>query len=288
MTTADSDGSGSGPSPLPTPTGWRSSTPRRRLTPSAGWTAAANRVANGAAGLGPERGDAHRRRVAQRGRLPRAVPGRHADRPVHHADQLPPHRPRDRLHRATTARPRRSWSRERFAAAGRGGGGGGGPRRSRHGSPWARSTASAPTTSWRPASPRPVRTGGTAGQTMLYTSGTTGRPKGVRRPLPEADPNDRRSGRSMLASLFEVEPGDGVHLVGRAALPRRPAGLRHRRAAPGPGHGAHGHVDPRAHARADRAAPGHHQPHGADHVPPSARAPDEDERSGTTRRRCAP
>jgi len=52
-----------------------------------------------------------------------------------------------------------------------------------------------------------------AGQTMLYTSGTTGRPKGVRRPLPESSPDEAAAVGSMLGMLFDVEPGDGVHLV---------------------------------------------------------------------------
>jgi long-chain acyl-CoA synthetase len=52
-----------------------------------------------------------------------------------------------------------------------------------------------------------------AGQTMLYTSGTTGRPKGVRRPLPDADPDTAAALSSLLASLFEVQPGEGVHLA---------------------------------------------------------------------------
>lgn len=52
-----------------------------------------------------------------------------------------------------------------------------------------------------------------AGSVMVYTSGTTGRPKGVRRPLPPMDP-DTIGG--MLASFqlqFGVQPGEGVHLV---------------------------------------------------------------------------
>ena len=44
-----------------------------------------------------------------------------------------------------------------------------------------------------PAGPQPPRS---PGLQMMYTSGTTGRPKGVRRPLPEGDPDDhRRHGR---------------------------------------------------------------------------------------------
>jgi long-chain acyl-CoA synthetase len=51
------------------------------------------------------------------------------------------------------------------------------------------------------------------GTSMLYTSGTTGRPKGVRRPLPEGDPNDAAAGGSMLSMLFDIVPGPGAHLV---------------------------------------------------------------------------
>lgn len=53
----------------------------------------------------------------------------------------------------------------------------------------------------------------TAGTTMLYTSGTTGRPKGVRRPLPGIDPNDAGAASSMLSMLFDIVPGPGAHLV---------------------------------------------------------------------------
>jgi len=62
----------------------------------------------------------------------------------------------------------------------------------------------------QPATPPPDRSPGT---TMLYTSGTTGRPKGVRRALPEGDPNDAAAGGSMLAMLFDIVPGPGAHLV---------------------------------------------------------------------------
>jgi long-chain acyl-CoA synthetase len=51
-----------------------------------------------------------------------------------------------------------------------------------------------------------------AGQTMLYTSGTTGRPKGVRRALPNADPDTAASLASLLATLFGITPGPGAHL----------------------------------------------------------------------------
>jgi long-chain acyl-CoA synthetase len=56
----------------------------------------------------------------------------------------------------------------------------------------------------------------THGAPMMYTSGTSGRPKGVRRPLTGADPDD--AGAMMAAwffGLFDLGPFDGhVHLCG--------------------------------------------------------------------------
>jgi len=51
------------------------------------------------------------------------------------------------------------------------------------------------------------------GQEMLYTSGTTGLPKGVRRPLPEGDPSRLAHESTVFARAFRLEPFDGVHLV---------------------------------------------------------------------------
>lgn len=65
-------------------------------------------------------------------------------------------------------------------------------------------------TGGQPATPPPDRSPGTA---MLYTSGTTGRPKGVRRPLPDGDPNDVAAASSLLSMLFDITPGPGAHLV---------------------------------------------------------------------------
>jgi len=64
----------------------------------------------------------------------------------------------------------------------------------------------------QPATPPSDRT---AGQVMNYTSGTTGRPKGVRRGLTGLDPDEFASLFGMLLFLFGVQPNDGnVHLVG--------------------------------------------------------------------------
>ncbi|MEW6776019.1 MAG: acyl-CoA synthetase [Bdellovibrionota bacterium] len=51
-----------------------------------------------------------------------------------------------------------------------------------------------------------------AGQNMNYTSGTTGRPKGVRRPIVPVSPEQAAQLGTMLGSLFEIKPGLGVHL----------------------------------------------------------------------------
>jgi long-chain acyl-CoA synthetase len=54
-----------------------------------------------------------------------------------------------------------------------------------------------------------------AGASMTYTSGTTGKPKGVRRPLPPAPPEPVASNQAMFLMLFGIMPGSpGVHFVG--------------------------------------------------------------------------
>ncbi len=54
-----------------------------------------------------------------------------------------------------------------------------------------------------------------AGMAMHYTSGTTGRPKGVKRGLVDIDPDDLAALMSGFQGLFGVEPGgDGVHICG--------------------------------------------------------------------------
>jgi long-chain acyl-CoA synthetase len=54
----------------------------------------------------------------------------------------------------------------------------------------------------------------TAGATMHYTSGTTGRPKGVRRPLPGIDPDDAAELMTFLLTFFGFTAGPpNAHLV---------------------------------------------------------------------------
>jgi long-chain acyl-CoA synthetase len=56
--------------------------------------------------------------------------------------------------------------------------------------------------------------GRVAGTTMHYTSGTTGRPKGVRRELSGLDPDEAAELSSLLPQLFGITPGPpNVHLV---------------------------------------------------------------------------
>lgn len=56
-------------------------------------------------------------------------------------------------------------------------------------------------------------TGFPAGQVMQYTSGTTGRPKGVRRPVETRNADELVGAMSWLLRNFGMEPGKGVHLV---------------------------------------------------------------------------
>src|SRR3954463_5584571 len=54
-----------------------------------------------------------------------------------------------------------------------------------------------------------------AGGPMHYTSGTTGKPKGVKRALPDIDPDELAGLYSMFLMLFGVQPEDGnVHITG--------------------------------------------------------------------------
>ena len=57
-----------------------------------------------------------------------------------------------------------------------------------------------------------------AGSFMFYTSGTTGRPKGVRRDLPDGHPDDLAKMSGMLFLLFGVLPHDGHVEITQAPL----------------------------------------------------------------------
>ncbi len=67
---------------------------------------------------------------------------------------------------------------------------------------------------WRDSQSADAPTEHTAGQPMHYTSGTTGRPKGVKRTLADLDPDDMGALFAMFLMLFGIEPADGnVHLT---------------------------------------------------------------------------
>ncbi len=66
----------------------------------------------------------------------------------------------------------------------------------------------------RAGQPDTMPAGRTSGASMHYTSGTTGRPKGVRRPLADLNPEDAAELSSVLLQIFGMAPGQpGVHLV---------------------------------------------------------------------------
>jgi long-chain acyl-CoA synthetase len=55
----------------------------------------------------------------------------------------------------------------------------------------------------------------TTGQAMHYTSGTTGKPKGVKRAIPELGPDDMGELLTMLPGMFGIQPlDDNVHICG--------------------------------------------------------------------------
>jgi long-chain acyl-CoA synthetase len=69
-------------------------------------------------------------------------------------------------------------------------------------------------TACRDAAPTSSPPDRTVGEVMNYTSGTTGRPKGVRRPLPGISPEDAGIGLTGILFLFGIQPdGHAVHLV---------------------------------------------------------------------------
>jgi long-chain acyl-CoA synthetase len=71
-----------------------------------------------------------------------------------------------------------------------------------------------PVAALRDGRPTAMPDGRTAGATMHYTSGTTGRPKGVRRALSGLDPDEAAELGTGLMQFFGITPGPpNVHLV---------------------------------------------------------------------------
>jgi long-chain acyl-CoA synthetase len=71
-----------------------------------------------------------------------------------------------------------------------------------------------PEAALRAGQPETMPADRTAGATMHYTSGTTGRPKGVRRPLSGLDPDEAAELSSLLLQFFGITAGPpNVHLV---------------------------------------------------------------------------
>ena len=111
-----------------------------------------------------------------------------------------------------------------------------------------------------------------AGQPMHYTSGTTGRPKGVRRGLPGVEPELQALFSAGFLGMFGVQPHDNnVHICGSPLYHTAP--LAFSSAAIQIGHPGrpHGQVGPGRDARPDRQVPGDREPPRADAVPPHAR-----------------
>ena len=108
------------------------------------------------------------------------------------------------------------------------------------------------------------------GTQMLYTSGTTGRPKGVHR---DSAPPSALAMVNFCGYDESYETSIDAHLVHRTPLPRRAARLLGRRPSPlRRAHRGHGALGARRDAPPRRGAPHHPHPHGADDVPPAARA----------------
>ena len=125
----------------------------------------------------------------------------------------------------------------------------------------------------RDAQPTTVPEGRTIGDVMNYTSGTTGNPKGIYRPLLGITPEQAALGLSGLLFLFGIQPqDDNVHIVGSPLYHTAVLRFAERVAALGPHDRPHGQVVARGHAPAHSGAARHDLAHGADAIPPVAGA----------------
>ena len=112
------------------------------------------------------------------------------------------------------------------------------------------------------------------GSFMFYTSGTTGRPKGVRRALDPRPPDEAASTAGMLLMLFGSKPHDGNVQITQAPLYHTAVNNWTTMSL----HLGHTVVlmdrwTGRGRAGAHRALPGDELAHGAHHVQPAAAAP---------------
>ena len=106
---------------------------------------------------------------------------------------------------------------------------------------------------------------------MLYSSGTTGHPKGIRRPLTDLPFGSDVTLSGMLGRDHGVRPRGRLPEPG-AAVPLRPVGLVDDGAAPRRDRGGHGALRPGALPGAHRGAQGHARPVRPDHVRAHAQA----------------
>ena len=129
----------------------------------------------------------------------------------------------------------------------------------------------------------------TAGAAMHYTSGTTGKPKGVARVAVGDRP--RRDGRAVHRLLRRCSASRTA--TTRCTCRRRRTTTPRSRPSPATrctlGHTRrlHGQVGPGGDARQDRALPGHAHAHGADAVPSACCSSPRRCGTSTTCRRCA-
>ena len=268
----------------------RARRPRRARVTAGELLAAAQPARARAAGARAASRATRRDGAAERRRGVRALPRGAAGRPVPHADQPPPRRPRDRLHRrglrGQGVRRRTSASPTRAAAAA--------TRSASPPSAASRSATIAGLPRLRRADRRPARrrcpTDRTAGAAMHYTSGTTGKPKGVRRTLPGVDPDDAGASFDGFLLLFGIQP------VRRQRPPRAARRSTTPRCSCSPATSLH--IGPHASCSWTSGRPRRcsqlieqykvtHTPHGADAVPPPARAARRRAGASTTCRRCA-